>query len=276
MEIISLLSDEEGDVLESPQVTSLAPDATSPPEVNLTEWKCLTVGDDIICSSSSATGYRSKCVLLRLAANDSSFESATRRLPAPKGARPHQFSCRRSSKTVNHIREYRTSANTLLSNPKNQSREMALITLLPIVYPLTPAIVMSRISKSDYSESSLEVLGTKFPNFPKSVINAAFTLNKKLYAPTYIHLHNVSPDKVSRLKRPRGPPRRALEQELRSPSGQEVSLEIAWVEEYLESQRHEQERKRRKKQEEDDAEAARQLNFKEHEESGGLLEWSRS
>jgi len=74
------------------------------------------------------------------------------------------------------------------------------------------------------------------------------------------------------MKRPRAPKPR-LELDLQTLSGMEVSHEMAWVEAYLEKQKVEEDQNRRKKQEEDDAEAARQLNFKEHEASGGLLEW---
>lgn len=103
-------------------------------------------------------------------------------------------------------------------------------------------------------------------------INHVFASNNRLYAPTYLHLYHLSTDSYVPLKRPRAP-KIHLEGDLQSPCGREVSLEIAWIEEYLEKQKAEEEQKRRKKQEEDDAEAARQLNFKEHEESGGLLEW---
>jgi hypothetical protein len=71
-------------------------------------------------------------------------------------------------------------------------------------------------------------------------------------------------------------PKQRTQLDLQSPAGRLVSAEIAWVESWLETQASEAERKRRKRQEEDDEEAARQLNFKEHEESGGLLEWSVS
>jgi len=103
-------------------------------------------------------------------------------------------------------------------------------------------------------------------------INQVFASNNRLYAPTYLHLHHLSTDSYAPLKRPRAP-KIYLERDLQSPCGHEVSLEMAWIEAYLEKEKAEEERKRRKKQEEDDAEAAKQLNFKEHEESGGLLEW---
>jgi hypothetical protein len=60
---------------------------------------------------------------------------------------------------------------------------------------------------------------------------------------------------------------------LGTPAGREVALEVAWIESWLEKLATEEDCKRRKKQEEADAEAAKLLNFKEHEESGGLLEW---
>lgn len=61
--------------------------------------------------------------------------------------------------------------------------------------------------------------------------------------------------------------------DLQTPAGRQVAAEIAWIESWLERQVMDEERKQRKKQEEEDAEAARQLNYEEHEENGGLLEW---
>lgn len=49
--------------------------------------------------------------------------------------------------------------------------------------------------------------------------------------------------------------------------------ELRWVEAWVEGKQVEEERKRRKIQEEQDAEAARELNYQEHESGGGLLEW---
>ena len=49
--------------------------------------------------------------------------------------------------------------------------------------------------------------------------------------------------------------------------------ELGWVEAWVQGKQLEEERKRRKLQEEEDAEAARELNYQEHEEGGGLLEW---
>ena len=69
------------------------------------------------------------------------------------------------------------------------------------------------------------------------------------------------------------PAKASIPYDLQNPQGREVALEIAWVEEWLEKKAAEEEQERRKKQEELDEEAARQLNFKEHELSGGLLEW---
>lgn len=53
----------------------------------------------------------------------------------------------------------------------------------------------------------------------------------------------------------------------------EFADELAWVEAWVDGKQMEEEQKRRKIQEEEDAEAARQLNYLEHEEGGGLLEW---
>jgi hypothetical protein len=60
---------------------------------------------------------------------------------------------------------------------------------------------------------------------------------------------------------------------LKTAAGALVAAEIAWVESWIETRAMEEQQKRRKKQEEEDEEAARRLNFLEHEESGGLLEW---
>ena len=68
-------------------------------------------------------------------------------------------------------------------------------------------------------------------------------------------------------------PKQRIQDDLQSASGRLVSAEIAWIEAWLENEALEEEKKRRKKQEEEDEETARQLNFKEHEERGGLLEW---
>jgi len=56
----------------------------------------------------------------------------------------------------------------------------------------------------------------------------------------------------------------------------EFADEVAWVEAWVEGKQMEDERKRRRIQEDEDAEAARQLNYREHEEGGGLLEWYKS
>lgn len=68
-------------------------------------------------------------------------------------------------------------------------------------------------------------------------------------------------------------PKTTIARDLETPAGKELSLEIVWIEEYLEKKKVEEEDQLRKKQEEEDAEKARELNFKEHEISGGLLEW---
>ena len=74
------------------------------------------------------------------------------------------------------------------------------------------------------------------------------------------------------MNRPRAP-KSTITKDLQTPGGIEVNLEVIWIEEYLEKKKVEEESERKKRQEEEDAEKARELNFKEHEISGGLLEW---
>ena len=61
--------------------------------------------------------------------------------------------------------------------------------------------------------------------------------------------------------------------DLNTTTGRQVSAEIAFIESWFDKIALKTELERRKRQEEEDEEAARQLNFKEHEVNGGLLEW---
>jgi hypothetical protein len=105
---------------------------------------------------------------------------------------------------------------------------------------------------------------------PVSIIRQAMSSRNNLYAPTYIYLHTLPSSNYKPLKTGRG---KSGLRGLETPLGREVALEVAWIKTWLEKQATEEDCKRRKKQEEADAEAAILLNFKEHEESGGLLEW---
>jgi len=107
---------------------------------------------------------------------------------------------------------------------------------------------------------------------PAAVIQKGFQSRNKLYAPSFVHLYTLPSTEFSPRKTPRGR-KHTIATDLQTPAGREVAAEIAWVESWLENRAAEAESKRRKIQEEADAEAARQLNFKEHEEGGGLLEW---
>lgn len=93
-----------------------------------------------------------------------------------------------------------------------------------------------------------------------------------LFAPTFIYLHNLPPTNYNPRKTARGTNQRA-EAELQTVDGAEVAAEVAWIDSWLLDRSSEEEIKRRKKQEEDDAEAARELNYQEHQANGGLLEW---
>jgi|SRR5579859_4140801 len=107
---------------------------------------------------------------------------------------------------------------------------------------------------------------------PASVIAAEMKRHNNLYAPTFLALHNLPATAYQPLKNPRAT-KGGLQQELRSPAGGEVAVEVTWVEAWLERGAEEREREKRKKLEEADAEAARELNYMLHQESGGLLEW---
>jgi hypothetical protein len=85
-----------------------------------------------------------------------------------------------------------------------------------------------------------------------------------------MYLHTLPTSNYKPLKHGRSKSGLAL---LETPAAREVALEDAWIKQWLEKIESEEERQRRKKQEEADAEAAKLLNFKEHEEGGGLLEW---
>src|SRR5438046_10601990 len=98
------------------------------------------------------------------------------------------------------------------------------------------------------------------------------TNRNNLFAPTFIYLHTLPPKEYNPIKTARGMNHRA-EGELQTVEGAEVAAEVTWIESWLHSRLSEEEMKRRKKQEEEDAEAARQLNYQEHQINGGLLEW---
>jgi len=107
---------------------------------------------------------------------------------------------------------------------------------------------------------------------PANVVSSAMTSRSNLYAPSYMFLYDLP--KTSYVPRKTNRPlKHTLEQDLKTPGGQLVSLEMAWIETWLEGREAEERRKSRKQQEEADAEAAKELNFKEHEDGGGLLEW---
>ena len=105
-----------------------------------------------------------------------------------------------------------------------------------------------------------------------TIITQALRSRGNLFAPTFLYLRSLPASHYRPVNRPRVP-RPNLLIELQNPQGREVALEIAWVEGYLAKKAVEEELAEKKRQEELDAEAARELNFKEHELSGGLLEW---
>lgn len=117
-----------------------------------------------------------------------------------------------------------------------------------------------------------DVLCAKFPNIPMTIISQAMRSRGNLYAPTFLYLHTLPAANYRQMNRSRAP-RASIAYDIQNPQGREVAIEIAWVETYLEKKRVEEETERIRRQEEADAEAARELNFKEHELSGGLLEW---
>jgi peptide subunit release factor 1 (eRF1) len=96
--------------------------------------------------------------------------------------------------------------------------------------------------------------------------------NNHLYAPSFIALQELRKTLDKELKKPRTRNTPLIDLQS-SPDGKDVAAEMAWIEAWLERKEDERERQRRKIMEEEDAEAARLLNFKLHEESGGLLEW---
>jgi hypothetical protein len=107
---------------------------------------------------------------------------------------------------------------------------------------------------------------------PAIVINQALGSHNNLYAPTFLSLHKMLPSQYNPLKTAR-PPKARVALELQSPAGRDVAAELAFIESWFEGAAMKVELERRKKQEEADEEAARQLNYKEHEVNGGLLEW---
>ena len=117
-----------------------------------------------------------------------------------------------------------------------------------------------------------DVLASKFPRIPAILIHQSLAAHNQLYAPTYIYLHNLLPENYSPLKAARGT-KATVARELGTPAGREVSVEMEFIEIWLEGVALKEEVKRKKQQEEEDAEAARLLNFREHEVNGGLLEW---
>jgi hypothetical protein len=133
--------------------------------------------------------------------------------------------------------------------------EYRKITYLPLTLTLT---------------GSYEVLASKFNMMPVSLIRQIMYTQNNLYAPTYMSLHTLPASNYKPLKHGRV---KAGLAGLHTPAGRQVALEDAWIKEWLRKREKEEERQRIKKQEEADAEAAKLLNFKEHEEGGGLLEW---
>jgi len=107
---------------------------------------------------------------------------------------------------------------------------------------------------------------------PAVLINQALSAHSHLYAPTFIYLHSVLPSNYSPLKSSRGL-KASIARDLQTPTGRQVSAEIAYIETWFEGRAMKEALERRKRQEEEDEEAARQLNFQEHEVNGGLLEW---
>jgi E3 ubiquitin-protein ligase RNF216 len=97
-------------------------------------------------------------------------------------------------------------------------------------------------------------------------------IHNHLYAPTFIYLHNLPPTYYVPLKTARSA-RSDIAMQLQTPEGHQISLEVAWIASWLERRAMKEELERKKKQEEADAEAAKLLNFQEHEANGGLLEW---
>jgi hypothetical protein len=97
------------------------------------------------------------------------------------------------------------------------------------------------------------------------------TQNHHFYAPSFLAIQALQKT-VNELKKPRN--KYILSTDLQSTSqAKEIAAEMAWIQACLEKKEDEREHQRRKTMEEEDAEAARLLNFKLHEESGGLLEW---
>ena len=133
-------------------------------------------------------------------------------------------------------------------------------------HPMNPFLLTWMVNGSN------DVLCSKFPTMPATIISQAMRSRGNLYAPTYLYLHSLPPSNYRPMTRARVA-KASIPYDLQSPQGREVGLEIAWVEEYFEKRAVEEETERKKRQEELDAEAARELNFKEHELSGGLLEW---
>lgn len=119
---------------------------------------------------------------------------------------------------------------------------------------------------------SFDILCSRFQRIPVNFIRQALVSRNSLFAPTFIYLHTLLPTDYNPIKTSRGTNHRA-EAELQAPEGAEVAAEMEWIQSWLEGRLSEEEAKRRKKQEEDDAEAARQLNYQEHQAKGGLLEW---
>jgi len=107
---------------------------------------------------------------------------------------------------------------------------------------------------------------------PAAFINQALAAHNHLYAPTFIYLQNLLPSNYSPLKTTRGT-KGSIARDMQTPAGQEIAAEITFLETWFEGMALKNELERRKRQEADDEEAARLLNFREHEVNGGLLEW---
>jgi TRIAD3 protein (E3 ubiquitin-protein ligase RNF216) len=146
-----------------------------------------------------------------------------------------------------------------------------LITVTPLESYLAQPTGILR-SFLDIANFRCEVLLSKFPIIPAVTIHQTMAQQNFLYAPSFIALHNMHPSQYKAIKTPRGKKARVAI-ELQTPIGREVEEEMAWIEGWLERRARDAELERIKTMEQADEEAARALNFKLHEESGGLLEW---
>jgi hypothetical protein len=142
-----------------------------------------------------------------------------------------------------------------------------------IEFPTTPRIiVVLRISPRFELIPRTAVLMNEFPWLRANTLSRAFTRCNRLYAPTYIHLHEsgLAQNPEARLRKRRQPKPVDL---TTSAAGGEVFAEVSYIESWLEEKDVQKQRKLREEQEKADAETARRLNFEEHEGRGGLIEW---